>query len=450
MGTKKSAITIVWAAALVITAGCEENTGITQPNSPDGNSAITWEYLIGQDENRSYVEEMLLDEDGDVYLYGKINGLWRLSCMEQNGLLAWSLAPEMNVNEMCILPPPGGGRTRILLTAGGVGLDGKPDSENAGINLYALDGSTLVQQQFQNNEYDIWIDDIELISTTSSQNNLIFVGGARKEDVEYPYCGYCIIDDTLSISLAKDTIMTGRQNNYFCEIEWNQDGGDPCFYIISTHGSGDDYNDMIACLDDSFNLLWENDAAPAGMSDIYWSEIRYSDQSVYVAGHAGLENQENPWKTGIVASVSEDGSIVWSRSINLSNSYDGYYDCQIYQDSFYAVGIYSWMYSSATARPFGYALVSKFSLIDGEPQFHRSFGGKRYASIFFNVDIEEDIAVCAGYTDYYIYSYWSKGWIVRIDTGQLLTESKIPPVREMETLYTEDNSPLMPSDRRKD
>ncbi len=434
MGTRKF-IALLMLITILTSTGCEEaEESIVQPNFPDANGSILEQYLIGNREDDSWVKFMQVGDDGTIFFYGAINGSWYISRLDPDGRISWKQDPEMDVREICLVTPPFGGGEKVLLATGGVDTDGDEKSEHAMISLYEQDGTIIVRQQFQNNEYDIWFNNIELILSAPGEGSFFFSGGARGEGVGYPYCGYGRIGDDRSVSLGEDTIMTGYADKYFDEVAWNRNQASPLFFVILDQYITEDEveNELVICVDDTLGVIWEKNVIPEGAFEGEFYQIRYENGSAYVAGLVRVKKQGRHWSAGLMSSVSETGDLNWAKSVSLSDYGDAYFDCIIDQDALYAVGHYSYLRWPTTMRLHGYALLSKFSLPTGEVRFHRSFGGSRYASNFLGLHVNAGSIICGGWSNYYISGYWSQGWIVKIDTGQLRPGMEIASAKGIE------------------
>jgi hypothetical protein len=414
--------------------------GVVQPYSAASNGAIAGRAVFGAKESETFFRHMAFSDDGALYFYGLLNGVWSIGRIEIDGDIPWHKAQRFFVKGLCAF--------EASIGAGGQALAALSNSEKSAldeptygiIDVYDQNGTLIIHTLVEDPDYDIRIESLRLVSKTPGNATFFAAGGARKEDTTYPFCALFQVMSDSTISFIKKRIFINLPNQYFIKAAWNANESSPAYFVSSSAGSpkcpdwqssaaGTCWDDSIVCIDDALGIVWSRTIAPSNTAASDIRAIEYSDGTLYVIGEAETTKADGQqWGTGLVASVAESGVINWSKSIILSELSDCYYDLAVYQGTLYAVGEYAFMVQYATNRCYGYALLSRFKLPSGDLESHSTFGGARYSSGFRAIKINGNSAICGGWTNWHLDDCWFQGWLVDINLSLLQGGLTAPPV----------------------
>jgi hypothetical protein len=424
-----------------------EDLGIVQPYSAGANGAITSQVIFGGERSSTSIWHWAVHADGSIFFFGCVNDLW--------SNILWQRGQPFYVKALATF--------ESLEWDGGYALVAVSNSSDTELNelahgiiaVYDRNGTMAIHKLVAHPEYDIRIEGMRLLAAAQGRKipfedpphpgrdgrPMFFVtGGARKDGTTYPYCGLFEIMSDSTILFVKQRIFTELPDQYFMRAEWNATASSPAYFASSSAASsecpdwqssagGACWSDSVICLDDTLAIKWSCGVPPQNTLRSHIRALEYYDGSIYAVGKSKVTKSDGQeWTAGFVASIAESGSLKWSNSIILSDHGDYYQGAAIHQGTLYAAGILSEVWSAATNRIYGLALVSRFSLPAGEVVSHSTFGNSSYASGFNAVEIIGASMLCGGYTRCYMDEYGFQGWFVNIDTSLLMNHVASSPV----------------------
>ena len=417
---------ILSACVLLFLVGCGGDDPI-QPNNPTGNSDIVWQAMFGAADDWSAVHYLSVGSDNDVVFGGMENVDQRVIGLRPNGGVGWNLSSPCYVYGCRVFPAIFDSATEVAFI---VGLN--RNSRSALLAGYDLSGTLVLQQSFTYPGYDVWFSDLVFVSGTDAQSRFLLAGGARAHGVRYPY----FVDVTLSRSgqvLAKhQKVLTDHPRSAIWWLTWNEQLTAPRYF--ATAPQFDSADELVRAdvygLNDTLGVAWAKNVMPPGAGWAVAEELRYLDGTVYVVGENSIKKNDWWYTSGTVASIAEVGTVNWKKSVIVSDKSDGYYACTIDGGALYAAGEYSRVVQRSTTHSFGYGLLTKVNLPDGDIVFHRSFGSAGYESRLWAIDVKDTRAFCGGFTRRFLKDYWYQGWVLEIDLAgtptTVVNETTIP------------------------
>ena len=394
---------------LPLCISCDSNNPI-QPTVPSDNSKVLWECVVGDSEQRSSIRHIVVDDNLRLYLAGILNyknTIWKIS---SGGDIEWARTLDFRAEGLDAVNCPSIAVDELILIWGNNIVN---ERERAVLLLVNLDGEIVQQYRFEHNEYDIWIKDIE--SMENDGVDTLFVGGgkAHKDDQSYPYMCRFSLSNEGNIEIRNENVLTDHVDEYIHNMTWNKKISAPEYFAIL--GGVTDYK-VLGC-SATFKELWNQTELPNHERWAYYKQIVYNEGTIYIAGTSYILKGDKYWWAGNVSAIRESGEYEWARIIELSNYDDVYFDCCVENGVLYAAGRKSGVPEKATNHYYGSALISKYDLSTGETVSHSSFGNKHYYSSFISIHHDGIRLFCGGVTQYFIYDYWFKGWIVEVDDG---------------------------------
>jgi hypothetical protein len=412
---------------LIPLAACEEEVPV-QPNLPNANSAIVRQTIFGADDDRTVVAFLALDFSDDVYFSGWRYPDYFVGRFADPTGIDWALTPGIDFLGLRVFPAIFGASNEVVMAVGR-----RHDAADAVLVGYDGSGTVLTENTFWDAGHRTWFSDVVMVSVTPTESRFVAAGTVRRSGVRYPYLCDVTLSSAGDVVTSRERVALDYPGAGVIVLVRNADPDSLLFFgaVDRFDSEGKSDGGEVFCFDDSLNVAWTLDVKPADAGWVTVEGIDYYDGSVYTAGRRSVLKEDQWWRAGTIASVSESGDLNWTRTVTPSDFHDEYWECIVDGGALYAVGEYATVEQRSTTHEFGYGLLSKFELPTGTPLFHKSFGNQEYASGFFAVEVRGDRAFCGGFTKKYLAHYWYQGWFVEVDLGDQQTQ--LAPAAQMQS-----------------
>lgn len=412
-------------------SGCEGEDPI-QLSNPNANDDILWQTVFGDANKESTIWHMVVDSELNVYFCGLINDKQCVGRIGTDGELDWSYDLQRAYG-IRLTRFPTSSSDEAIIVCGGIDSDGDNRSNRGYIVILDKDGAPLLQEIIENDTCDVWLNDLEVTAVNPSGIVLVAGGGVRRNGIRYPYMNKIEISNNGEMKSLNDTVFVDLSNQYIWYMTWNNEPVQPAYFASVAQYSGDEsIRCSVISVNDSLRVLWNVSPYPPGISRSYYDRIGYSAGTVFVVGESLVQRDNAYWWAGAVAALKESGDINWTKTIQLSEYDDVYLDLIIAEDTLFAVGYYSSVIEESTNHAYGYGLISKYDISNGEAVFHKTFGEHTCRSQFFASYLKDNRVFCGGLSRYFVENYWHQGWIMEADCSDESTSLKTcPPVNAL-------------------
>ncbi len=444
----------------------------TNNSQPTGNSLITSEITLGENNKFSFFNQIIADGQGSFFFSGQLNGLRIVGKIDTKGSIVWQR--NLNFIDTSLRLFDGEGSLKnSLLIAGRTGNTN--DATGRGVvALYNANGNLVSDISFAEHSL-IFFNDVTVEATGFTDNSIKYIGiaiggaGNNTNDVAPYYATFAINSQGI---LSKKFPIAERLAQYpqtrFGRFPTSYDpagnyggvgsgetgggtgGGGSMSYMkiimskylsyYQRNSSGLNIDVGVMKMDIDFEFLNSNTSSYSNFTQFTWRKqvnpqstiySNYIDDlvilggDIYTIGRASTEDGKNAkpndgyWASGQICKLNKDGNILYNRILTTSKNSDRFFSITFHQGVFYVCGEASTFTLNSGKNHFGYAWAAKIDPNSGNLLGSKTFGKDDSRAVFNSIVIENNRLFTVGYKGYQSDNKESKAWFAEIDHNGL-------------------------------
>ena len=415
---------------------------IENPNPPQNNNLIQVNRIIGADNEKTTIQQILNAGDNNLYYRGYYDSgasyyqvsvdksgsptsanivsgdHYEIGKMKPDGTKIWGKLVAEENRCMTLINSLGSLRNSIAVMG--------YNRPNTIISLYSSDGVLRTKLAISKQNSRVWFNDISVLQSTTNEVILVAVGGITDTvaQTDYPYIAKFRLTNTngsYSFSPDSEQIITSLSGNYFVNLGISGNS------FLTTMENKVRTQLGVCKLTSNYTLEWSK------IIQNSWGTIKtkiiVDTDKFYISGNTDDKDKKTTstgeyWSSGLVVCFKFDGTLLWQTKIALSNKGERVSNITKEGNFLYLVGEHSGVCylgkDNECQSVRGNGLITKIDATNGNILKSYSFGDKFTRSEFYsNIILPNNLFVACGYTNNRQEKASWQGWVININLSDL-------------------------------